>query len=277
VGTAATADMPGRAIGGFSPDTAGMPTLSGSPQAPESTPEIAPATDSRSIESLSDAEQMLERVSIDKERLAAVHREELFEVKKSTEEEISKLKRQVDSLRMNYTLEYFLNKSAVDELGYDRADYYSELEYGRFVASRNSVFDLFGNRLKKLNYVLPALRISYLGQWKEVIESDRGLSAREKSEEMQKIIQKFDDILTEDQKRAQKGTVFRWLMGFLFFETIAVFATVYMMRLDYGTMALLIGATLAQITVVIYHIVKNLYPLDTSQTSPLPSLSVKSA
>ncbi|HRI35983.1 MAG TPA: hypothetical protein PK765_02720 [bacterium] len=54
-------------------------------------------------------------------------------------------------------------------------------------------------------------------------------------------------------------------MGFLFFETVAVFVTVYMMKIDYATMALLIGATLAQITVVIYHIVKNLYPVDSAQ------------
>ncbi|HRI35982.1 MAG TPA: hypothetical protein PK765_02715 [bacterium] len=162
-----------------------------------------------SIESLSDAEEMIERAAVDKERLSAVHREKLYALKKSTEEEITKLRHQVDSLRMNYTLEYFLNKSAVDELGYDRADYYAELENGRFVASRGSVFDIFGNRLKKLNYVLPALRISYLGQWKETVTADKSLSAREKSEEMQKIIQKFDDILTEDQKRAQKRSVFR--------------------------------------------------------------------
>ncbi len=236
--------------------------------------------ETHSIESLQDAEKIIEKTSIEKERLSVMHREKIYETKKKAEEEvheakkkaaeeISSLKREIDSLRLNYTLEYFLNKSAVDELGYDSAKYYQELQEGTFVASQNPWYDFFSNRLRKLNYVLPALRVSYLGQWKEVVANNPDLDGHEKSAEMGKIIAKFDDILTQDQKREQKTIVFRWLMFFLFFETIIVFGIMYMTDLDYLHMSLLIGATLAQITVIIYHIVKNLYPVDNAQVQAL--------
>ena len=227
-----------------------------------------------SIESMESAEKMIEKQSIEKELMAKEHREEMLRTRERVQSEVDELRRQIETLRQNYQLEYFLNKSAIDELGYDQAKYYEEIQEGKPVPSsvRGFFEKLSSQRIKKLRFVLPALRISYLGQWKEIIHHDTSLTADQKSIEMAKIIAKFDDILAEDQKREQKNTVFRWLMIFLFFETIGVFGFIYMRDISVYAMTMLITATLAQVTVIVYHIVKNLYPVDTEQVEKLPTI-----
>ena len=226
--------------------------------------------DGLSMDSMEVAEKMIEKQSIEKERMAKEHREEILRTRESVQIEVEDLKRQIETLRQNYQLEYFLNKSAIDELGYDRPDYYEEIRGGTLAPSHQRGW--IGGRVKKLRFVLPALRISYLGQWKEIVSQDSKITASEKSVEMAKIIAKFDDILAEDQKREQKNTVFRWLMFFLFFETIAVFGLIWLHEMPIYPMTILVTATLTQITVIVYHIVKNLYPVDTAQVERLASL-----
>lgn len=77
------------------------------------------------------------------------------------------------------------------------------------------------------------------------------------------MVNRFDEILKNDQERNLREKVFKWLILFLFIETTIIFWFAfkvadkpYMQTL----LNILIPATIAQITVMIYHIVQSLFP-----------------
>lgn len=133
-------------------------------------------------------------------------------------------------------------------------------------------------RRDSLNYVLPTLRVTYLGEWKEFLMKSGKILTEPKnpsnkdfdvvnfkkvSDEVGGMIGKFDDILRNDQERELRESAFRRLMFFLFVETAVIFAFAYAMRENKDMQTLLnilIPATLAQITAMVYHIVTSLFP-----------------
>ena len=238
-------------------------------------------------------------------------------------------------LRKRIDLEYALNKSAIEELGYDDSAFYREVDckvYGlrginekllrklengpsQFSSDEKSLihdaldpvhFDPYANFWKnlifrrlprtvlglfqanvkrnRLNYVLPTLRASYLGEWKEFLMAAGRILTGDKFEsgkaefhlDMQKIneasgqirnmVDRFDEILKNDQERSLRGKVFFWLLVAFAVETAVVFsfashiAYIPEMRV---LLNILIPATLLQITAMVFYVVKSLFPQKT--------------
>lgn len=220
-------------------------------------------------------------------------------------------------LKRRTELEYALSKSAIDELWLDKKEFYQEItkkveqiKEGKKMIENNidpcninkwfwistkiwfRNFFLKNYRREQLNYVLPTLRASYLGEWKEFlidagriitgqkepeknIDESRGAEANSykyafniehverTSDKIGWMVNRFDEILKNDQERNLREKVFKWLIFFLFIETAIIFWFAYTVA-DKPHMetllSILIPATIAQITIMIYHIVQSLFP-----------------
>jgi len=73
-----------------------------------------------------------------------------------------------------------------------------------------------------INAVLPAIRLQYIRAWKRVINSKDNADFEKKSEQMNILINRFDSILQEKQKRDQKKDLFTKLFTFFIRETLAL-------------------------------------------------------
>ncbi len=241
-----------------------------------------------------------DEIKLEEEKLKEKKEKVINEINEYQTNTFSKLlKRRVD-------LEYALSKSAINELWLDEPEFYDELSWRIKKEEWKEVY-IFCNSLKlsfwkwlktmakglfisshkksQLNYVLPTIRASYLGEWKEfLVDSWRKINWKDKdwgkiedneisqgyidwiektSKEMRDMIEKFDDILKNDQIRTLKEKIFNRLIFFLFTETVIVFFLVYKLSSNpnmESVLKILIPATIAQITTMVWQIVKNLYP-----------------
>lgn len=257
-------------------------------------------------------QEKLSKVEKDAEVFIASKEKEIAERSAALEKRSEELWRAI--LRKRVDLEYALNKSAIEELGFDEPKFYEEVrwnvheywkEKGGGIGMENpqsnhfnrsaSKFQNFvlkplfrllptwfwANEKTRLNFVLPTLRASYLGEWKEfLMEAGRKYvrsdtwtekpdieNIKAVDERMSRMIGEFDEILTKDQDRNMKGRIFWYLILFFVFETVALLWGVWYVidklwpdavKFE-SLLKTLIWATIAQITAMIFFIVKELF------------------
>lgn len=290
-----------------------------------------PQTETRhhSIKAAADSwmnvQEKLSKVEKDAEAFIASKEKEIAERSTALEKRSEELWRAI--LRKRVDLEYALNKSAIEELGFDEPKFYEEVRWNvheywkekrggigvenpqsnHFNRSaskfQNFVLKpllrllptlLWANEKTRLNFVLPTLRASYLGEWKEfLMEAGRKYvradawmekpdieSVKAIDERMSKMIKEFDEILAKDQDRNMKGRIFWYLILFFVFETIALLWGVWYVidklwpdAIKFESLlTILIWATIAQITAMIFFIVRELFTKEAGGKIRIPEV-----
>lgn len=148
---------------------------------------------------------------------------------------------------------------------------------------------------KNINNTLSALRLIYIMDWKEWAGNFKEIwevvNTFDKFLENYQIREqkKAEDKANRDQKDAefsqrikQKNDIFAKVQRLFYIELgiviIGILLLIIIWKLDFNNLytisfiSILLTSTLAQITIMFYHIVKNLFPLDSSQVDKLPSI-----
>lgn len=126
---------------------------------------------------------------------------------------------------------------------------------------------------KILGYILPALRVGYIAQRKELVldKEERDTHLLEiRSRKMREVLEEFDSILQKDQELSQKDNLMSRLLWFFGIETALLFAILFLkgygiITLDDTTLNIITGATILQVVTMLVLIIKNLYPQSTKE------------
>lgn len=224
-------------------------------------------------------EELSNKIIIFDEKIkeAKIRENKANEREKKADEKIKEAREELGKIRSNNDLEYALNISAIEKLGYIQKlkvdDNVSIIKKSWY----KKIFNRWWNKV--FQYILPAIRVWYLWQWKDLVikwknKEDEYLKEEQiekRAKELKLIINKFDEVLEEEQNREQKNIILTKLLWFFWIQFVILFIFLIInwntildleIDIDKWILQVIVWATILQVTSMLWVIVYKLYPVN---------------